>query len=304
VNSAEDALDYPDVYVDDTGRLGIQTDSPEAILHMVDNSGYQFVYERYNNGAGGGNFTLRKSRGVPTAPLTAVSGDGAFNLNGSIWDGSAWNDVGTVNIHAQTITGTVASGAFNISLKDISGVTQNRFAIDEEGNVGVSTDSPDARLHVIYDTPLSKSYTPWETVVIENDGTSALAITGGSGSNCYVNFGNAESTDIGRIGYRHSVDEMHFRTNGSIQMRIGSAGNVGIGLTPAYPLDVAGDCNITGSYLVNGAAAVMQTNSIQDNTPPSSATDTGTSGDVAYDNDYIYICTATNTWRRTAISTW
>ena len=37
---------------------------------------------------------------------------------------------------------------------------------------------------------------------------------------------------------------------------------------------------------------------------PASAGATGTSGDWAVDSDYIYVCTATNTWKRAAISTW
>lgn len=39
-------------------------------------------------------------------------------------------------------------------------------------------------------------------------------------------------------------------------------------------------------------------------TAPASATATGTAGDIRYDSDYIYICTATNTWKRAAIATW
>jgi len=39
-------------------------------------------------------------------------------------------------------------------------------------------------------------------------------------------------------------------------------------------------------------------------TAPATATSTGTAGDVRYDADYIYICTATNTWKRVALSTW
>ena len=39
-------------------------------------------------------------------------------------------------------------------------------------------------------------------------------------------------------------------------------------------------------------------------TAPTSATDTGTAGDIRYDADYIYICVATDTWKRAAISTW
>ena len=37
---------------------------------------------------------------------------------------------------------------------------------------------------------------------------------------------------------------------------------------------------------------------------PASAAATGTVGTVTYDNDYIYICIATDTWKRVGISTW
>ncbi len=37
---------------------------------------------------------------------------------------------------------------------------------------------------------------------------------------------------------------------------------------------------------------------------PASASDAGNQGDIAWDSSYIYICTATDTWRRVAHSTW
>ena len=37
---------------------------------------------------------------------------------------------------------------------------------------------------------------------------------------------------------------------------------------------------------------------------PASAAATGTAGDVAWDADYIYVCTATDTWKRVAVATW
>ena len=40
------------------------------------------------------------------------------------------------------------------------------------------------------------------------------------------------------------------------------------------------------------------------NTAPASATDTGVLGEVRITATYIYVCTATNTWVRTALSTW
>ena len=40
------------------------------------------------------------------------------------------------------------------------------------------------------------------------------------------------------------------------------------------------------------------------NTAPSSATDTGVLGEIRYTADYMYVCTATNTWKRSALATW
>ncbi|MDP1624116.1 MAG: hypothetical protein Q8M08_17470 [Bacteroidales bacterium] len=37
---------------------------------------------------------------------------------------------------------------------------------------------------------------------------------------------------------------------------------------------------------------------------PASATASGNAGDICWDANFIYICTATNTWKRVAISTW
>lgn len=37
---------------------------------------------------------------------------------------------------------------------------------------------------------------------------------------------------------------------------------------------------------------------------PANASDTGTAGTIAWDSNYIYVCTATDTWKRVAISTW
>jgi hypothetical protein len=37
---------------------------------------------------------------------------------------------------------------------------------------------------------------------------------------------------------------------------------------------------------------------------PASASDTGTQGQIAWDANYMYVCTATNTWKRVALATW
>jgi len=39
-------------------------------------------------------------------------------------------------------------------------------------------------------------------------------------------------------------------------------------------------------------------------TTPATSSSTGTAGWIAYDSNYVYVCVATNTWKRAAISTW
>ncbi len=38
--------------------------------------------------------------------------------------------------------------------------------------------------------------------------------------------------------------------------------------------------------------------------PPATASSTGVRGTIAWDADYVYVCTATNTWKRSALTTW
>mgnify|MGYP003654797961 CR=1 FL=1 len=85
--------------------------------------------------------------------------------------------------------------------------------------------------------------------------------------------------------------------------------NVGAG-TEAFNLQVL--LMAAGS----GAAAVATFNSngnfgITGNTlnipvtrTPASASATGTAGDICWDASYVYVCVATDTWKRAAISTW
>ena len=40
------------------------------------------------------------------------------------------------------------------------------------------------------------------------------------------------------------------------------------------------------------------------NAVPASATATGIKGQIAADATHLYICTATNTWKRVGIATW
>lgn len=78
------------------------------------------------------------------------------------------------------------------------------------------------------------------------------------------------------------------------------------GVTQGMTLDSSGRLLVGFSSDSGGALLQVNGNRIRVGTAktPASATDTGTAGEICWDASYIYVCTATNTWKRTAIATW
>jgi hypothetical protein len=62
---------------------------------------------------------------------------------------------------------------------------------------------------------------------------------------------------------------------------------------PQYPLHVRGDIYAGGTYLY-----------VANKFTPGSSAASGTTGAFAWDNDYIYVCIGTNSWRRAGLTSW
>jgi hypothetical protein len=85
-------------------------------------------------------------------------------------------------------------------------------------------------------------------------------------------------------------DAIIFKERGTEKMRMDGSGRLLVGTSS----------DSGGALLqVNGDRVRIATAKT-----PASASATGTAGEICWDADYIYVCTATNTWKRTAISTW
>lgn len=113
----------------------------------------------------------------------------------------------------------------------------------------------------------------------------------------YVNFSNSVATHVinGAINIYGSI------TTGSVANF--NAGNISTSSTTgcavfAKGIGVGGDSYFSGSVIANEFRLSALNNT------PSSSSDTGTLGEIRYDANYIYVCVATNTWKRSPISTW
>lgn len=92
---------------------------------------------------------------------------------------------------------------------------------------------------------------------------------------------------------------------GGVVLQYGSSSTVGLLLDSSGDVVIGTDPG--GSELLRvGGGIDSNSNKIRVRTAktPSSATDTGNAGEVCWDANYIYVCTATNTWKRSAIASW
>jgi hypothetical protein len=156
-------------------------------------------------------------------------------------------------------------------------------------NVGVGTSSPGYALDVASaDTTASIGYA-LRIRANATAGAGALQFTDSAATAQYglLAFG---ANGVGTLQADGASSRLLFSTNSTERARIDSSGKLLVGTSS------------------DSGGALLQVNDnrirIATAKTPSSASDTGTAGEICWDADYIYVCTATNTWKRTAISTW
>lgn len=74
----------------------------------------------------------------------------------------------------------------------------------------------------------------------------------------------------------------------------------GVTATAGGVTATAGNITATAGNLVATAGDVI----ITAPTTPASASATGTIGTIAWDTSFLYVCVATDTWKRVGIATW
>jgi hypothetical protein len=240
---------------------------------------------------GSSNILIGNSVGtsITTTSFNTVIGDaaafGATGLTGVVYIGrGAGRGINTFT--DSVFLGTVSGGTTDGGLQTVSGLT-NAIAIGARSFVGASHTMAlgsvgayavdivsggsvaSAKLHLIKTTEqLRLGYDASNAVKFTVGASNAFTIAPLVNSTTALNYTNAGGTSV------FNIDSTNSR--------------VGIGTTsPTAALDVNSD-----------------TVRVRTARTPASATATGNAGDICWDANYIYVCTATNTWKRTLIATW
>lgn len=231
-----------------------------------------------------------------SAPNTTLHVNGVATFGGPA-------SQGTINVNNTTgaLRGAVYTDGTDIFLAGSGGSTgiqfrtasANRMRIDSSGNVGIGTTTPQRPLDIsVSGTSYGQGGYAGGTAAIFRStaspaSNSRISITSGNVGVSIIDFGDTDG-DRGSLQYIHNGDALAFSANAVERMRIDGSGNVGVGTNaPTARLDNAGD-----TYRQRTTRT------------PASSSAAGNFGDICWDANYLYICVATNTWKRSALATW
>ena len=243
--------------------------------------------------------------GLDTAPdvvLYRNSATPAANDNlGNIefrGNNSASEQVVYSQILSQVVDAADASEDGSIQLITNAAGSNAARVIVKSDKVGISETNPQHTLHItesVENTALfveSAEAVPVSAadITLYHHRGSSVAALANDGLSA-INFqGNNNATTPGQVVYAKVessiVDPGDTTEDGKLDLQVQSAGTL------------TSMAAITAANVTLGARPIIPT------LTPASATATGTAGEVAWDANYIYVCTATNTWKRVAISTW
>jgi hypothetical protein len=250
------------------------------------------------------DFTLGASN--PITGFTLIKQGLTLNGTDDTGKGSTFTTWGTVS-NATKLNGQPSSSYVTVATPVVTG----QFTITN--NLGISINSVTALYNNASSTLLTNLVTGGKITVSSLKDTQVYDI---------ANFGfqgtenraaimptiiPGQSTDIGAIGTNNQFAYGYINTLTSINVNSGNvtvqnvyANNlndqettIGTSVNPfdtVYAYNVYAIDSISGPILAGTSA-------------PTRSSSTGTIGSVAYDENYIYVCVANNTWRRTALST-
>jgi hypothetical protein len=116
--------------------------------------------------------------------------------------------------------------------------------VDDAGQVGIGTTSPQRLVHIYGGSAGSVSYTSGAELVIENDGNTRLQMVSPNDKIPGIEFGDTEASGAGYLLYSHPQDKLRLGANAADRLVVDGNGHVGIGTsTPGTDLDIKHDQN-------------------------------------------------------------
>ena len=267
-------------------------------------------------GTGTKTLTIEASKQFAIGQTARITYNSDINkwMQGTV---SAYNaTTGSLSISVDTISGSGTYAVWTVALTGSASTNTTELddrVLADQQLLGAAVYATDMALQAVrellrvepkFDTSiaaLSAAFPTYDTALeqmlnalahlLDLAGITARAIAGGD---VILRAGTATGPSIMPFGdpdtgvFFPGADIVAMATAGLERLRVGANGYVGIGTTTP-----------TGLLDVNADKARIRTAKT-----PASASAAGNAGEICWDASYIYVCTATNTWCRAALTTW
>jgi hypothetical protein len=272
------------------------------------------------------NSALTASYSVTEANTTPL-----LNLSGT------WNTTGTARGILLNITDSASAGSS--ALLDLQTFATSRFRIAKNGTVNAVAiyasnsffGGTGSQISTTGLTVGSNASIFWKNnanvelgtsdLFLSRDAANTLALRNGGTAGTPVpqnfrvyNWGDTTNYERGFMRWNSNVLEIGTEAGGTGTARVTRISSASfaeinvptgqffnININNINRFGVGGTGNISYSNLIVNSGSNLR---LAGSVTPASSTATGTRGDIQWDADYIYVCTATNTWKRAALSTW
>jgi|GEM_PF-3730583 len=286
------------VAVMNNGNVGINTTSPSARLDIQGVGTTTGVSLQTKNSGGNVTFSVLDNG---TLSIGTTNSRGFLNVYGTA------GPKGDFNGYSGSYNGTSPKGVAmeaNFERPISGGVSGSTFkgGVSLGPGTQIYSVNPNPNGSVAYgDIRFAQTY--WETDHLVNK--DSLVITSGTDNYSTGKVGIGLSSPVAKLdikgtGTGGNVSLRTQDSGGNVKFSVLDNGNVGIGnASPVEKLEVAGNIKATGTIETTGDTVKITTTKT-----PSSATATGTTGQMCWDGDYVYVCVAPNTWKRSALTSW
>lgn len=253
-----------------------------------------------------------KSRGSIASPSAVQSGDQIGAFVGGGYDGSAHSDFRAILKFVATqnwSSGNTGSSIVFGTTPNNSATRADRVKIDQDGSLAIGVDA----LSSAFTGSSPKLIIPMENAsVVQNFSIASSTNTSRGIVQAFRSRGSLASPSAATSG--DSVFSFLFgaHSGSAIEQTAELAafvdGSVSSGNVPMRLEFQTGATNAASraARLTIKSGGEVQVNSFLTlpTSTPASASAAGVAGTITWDASYIYVCTATNTWKRAALTTW